>query len=262
MVNLEIFDEYQRKVIKECLSLGIDPAELTKTYKYNSVCGSIWREGMSDAATCEHEIPIFNAWQMKEILMGLKDNLNVSVYTRTTQDNIYKHIIRETSVFDRDQMRELRLGLKANIDVTYYDNSSFNANQMKEIRIGLMDGLNVKYYADVRNDEARMHILRQMLKIAKSKEPNCTYYGSISKCAEFSYGDNSRPVYRIEKLVEILLGMLNGLDVMEYDSVTYDVNQMEEIRLGLVSGVDTSEYQDIHLNDYDMRQKRLELGLN
>ena len=58
----------------------------------------------------------FNINQQEEILKGLKDNLDVSVYAKTE--------------FSDDQMYHIRTGLKKNLDVSIYAKSDFNSSQM------------------------------------------------------------------------------------------------------------------------------------
>ena len=44
-------------------------------------------------------------------------------------------------------MREIYLGLKNNLDVSYYANPIFDKEQMKTIRYGLADKIDVSIYA-------------------------------------------------------------------------------------------------------------------
>ena len=71
----------------------------------------------------------FNSEQRKQILAGLKENIDVSIYAKKE--------------FDEYQMFEIRTGLLANLDVSIYAKSDFNNYQMEQIREGLKENLNV-----------------------------------------------------------------------------------------------------------------------
>ena len=49
--------------------------------------------------------------------------------------------------FIEDQEEQILLGLEENIDVSIYANSKFSASQMREIREGLKNNLDVSIYA-------------------------------------------------------------------------------------------------------------------
>lgn len=255
----EIFNERQRKIIKEAESRGLDTTDLTKTYKYANIGGSIFRQtGLGETATIEHENPVFSELEMEEILRGLIDGVNVKLYTITKPEHKYRHIIEEVAVYNAEQMREIRLGLKQGIDVLIYLSSSYNANQMREIRLGLLEGLNAKVYASPENDATRMNILRQMLRI---REVFITKYGNapMFRYTDLSYGAKRVPVYRTEQLIQILQGMLQGLPYDKYDSFTYTADQMEEIRLGLLKGVDLTEAVRPSDSSEEMREIRFQM---
>ena len=67
--------------------------------------------------------------QQEQILLGLEENIDVSIYAN--------------SKFSASQMREIREGLKNNLDVSIYAKTKFNEKQMKQIRLGLEDNLDV-----------------------------------------------------------------------------------------------------------------------
>ena len=62
--------------------------------------------------------------EQDEILLGLKANLDVSVYA--------------TTEFTVGQMEEIRLGLEDNLDVFLYAKKELNVWQMEEIRLKLL----------------------------------------------------------------------------------------------------------------------------
>ena len=59
----------------------------------------------------------FNKKQQEEILKGLEDNLDVSIYA--------------TPEFDNRQMKQIRWGLEANLDVSIYAKTEFDWGQIR-----------------------------------------------------------------------------------------------------------------------------------
>ena len=47
------------------------------------------------------------------------------------------------------KMREIRLGMEENLDIKVYQDPIFSYWQMKEIRLGLKDGLDVSCYTNL-----------------------------------------------------------------------------------------------------------------
>ena len=66
----------------------------------------------------------FDEYQQEEILKGLKDNLDVSIYAKIE--------------FDWSQMEEIRLGLEKNIDVSIYAKPEYSWRIMRKIRTHLL----------------------------------------------------------------------------------------------------------------------------
>ena len=58
--------------------------------------------------------------EQKQILLGLEDNLDVSIYANLD--------------YDEYQMEEIRLGLTNNLNVSIYANSKYPWREMKQIR--------------------------------------------------------------------------------------------------------------------------------
>ena len=71
----------------------------------------------------------FNKQQQKVIILGLEQNLDISIYAKNE--------------FEWEQMEEIREGLENNLDVSIYANSNFDFLQMTQIRLGLEDNLNL-----------------------------------------------------------------------------------------------------------------------
>ena len=63
----------------------------------------------------------FNISQKEEILQGLKENLDVSIYAKPE--------------FDWEQMREIRFGLEDNVDVSIYAKPELDWKEMEYKRI-------------------------------------------------------------------------------------------------------------------------------
>ena len=66
----------------------------------------------------------FNKEQLNQMLWGLEDNLDVSLYAKPE--------------FNEYQMLQVRLGLEENLDVSIYAKEEFNVWQMEEIRLKLL----------------------------------------------------------------------------------------------------------------------------
>ena len=62
----------------------------------------------------------FNPSQQKQIKIGLKNNVNISIYAKTE--------------FNGEQMKQIRWGLEDNLDVSVYAKSNLTHNQMNVIR--------------------------------------------------------------------------------------------------------------------------------
>ena len=70
----------------------------------------------------------FNKEQQEEILEGLENELDVSIYAKP-ELNEY-------------QMNEIRRGLKDNLDISVYAKTDFDEEQMHEIRLKLLQEKN------------------------------------------------------------------------------------------------------------------------
>ena len=91
----------------------------------------------------------FDENQKKEILEGLEDNLDVSIYAKPT--------------FNWKQMSEIRFGLSFNLDSSIYAKSDFDDEQMNQIILGLLNGLDVSIYAKPRITADMMFKIREEL---------------------------------------------------------------------------------------------------
>ena len=91
----------------------------------------------------------FNYYQQEEIKIGIKENLDLSIYANPK--------------FDWEQMDEIREGLKSNIDVLIYAKTEYNCNQMQQIRLGLKEDLDVSIYANPDFGWSEMYAIRERL---------------------------------------------------------------------------------------------------
>ena len=66
----------------------------------------------------------FSEYQQDEILEGLKNNLDVSIYAKKE--------------YSWEKMREIREGLEANLNVSIYAKTEIPWQEMKEIRLKLL----------------------------------------------------------------------------------------------------------------------------
>jgi len=102
----------------------------------------------------ENEAPYFNEQQIKQILVGNEQGLNIKYYA-------YKE-------YSSLQMGEIRVGLANNVDVSVYANKDYNHYQMKEIRLGLEKNLDVSLYAKENLSKGQMKKIRMELQKEKN----------------------------------------------------------------------------------------------
>lgn len=98
----------------------------------------------------------FNEKQQKEILKGLKNNIDVSWYARRTLGWL--------------QMLEIRKGLEHNLDVSKYADAVFNSKKMEQIRLGLKQGLDVSFYCKPALSAKEMKTIREKLLKVKNRK--------------------------------------------------------------------------------------------
>ena len=72
--------------------------------------------------------------------------------------------------FYEDQKKEIKLGLKSNVDVSIYAKIDFTWQQMEEIRLGLKQGLDVSEYAKSEITVEEMKNIKEELKRRKENE--------------------------------------------------------------------------------------------
>ena len=156
----------------------------------------------------EHKIDEdkFNEYQIRELKLGLKKGLDISLY--------------ENPKYDYIQMREIRKGLESGIDASKYSDPIYDYYQMKQIREGLEKGLDVSLYLDPKYHYTQMSVIKDGLEEGLDV--------SI-------YLD---PRYDLTQMIEIREGLEKGLDVSIYANLKYNFSQMRQIRQGLEKGLD------------------------
>ena len=81
------------------------------------------------------------------------NNLNIENLTKTEWFN----------QFDENQQYEILIGLENNLDISIYAKSEFDWLQMREIRWGLEDKLDVSWYAKTETPWGKMKQIRLRL---------------------------------------------------------------------------------------------------
>ena len=93
--------------------------------------------------------------------------MNNKIYNNLTIENLTK--TDWFNQFDEEQKEEILEGLEDNVDVSIYAKPELNEYQMNEIRRGLQDNLDVAVYAKTDFDEEQMHEIRVKLLQEKNK---------------------------------------------------------------------------------------------
>ena len=67
----------------------------------------------------------FSEYQQEEIIMGIKTNVDISIYAKT--------------VFDANQMNQIRYGLEDNLEISIYAKPEYSWLEMKHLRLRLLE---------------------------------------------------------------------------------------------------------------------------
>ena len=126
----------------------------------------------------------FNEFQQKNILKGLEDNLDISIYAKPEFDEFQMTQLRlgleknlDVSIYAKleyngAQIEQIRLGLEKDLDISLYDKKEYEHIQMKEIRLGLEDNLDVSIYAKTKFTWFKMEGIRKNLLKKRKKKTN------------------------------------------------------------------------------------------
>lgn len=93
----------------------------------------------------------FNKYQLHYIRNGLEDNLDVSIYAKTT--------------LAAEHMREIVKGLKQGFDMTKYTSGEYTENQLRQIVYGLENGLDASEFDDVKMSSTQMSTAQEFMKL-------------------------------------------------------------------------------------------------
>ena len=158
----------------------------------------------------------FDAYQRREIRLGLKSGLDVSWYADPK--------------FDSQQMEEIRQGLESGIDVSQYADPEFDYVQMRKIREGLELGVDVSQYADPKFGPHQMEEIRLGLESGID----------VSQYADLKFNGS--------QMEEIREGLDSNIDVSQYADPEFDWQRMGDIRRLLEKGLPT-DYAKLSKND-------------
>jgi len=236
--NLEVFNEEQQEQIKLGVEAGVNVSEYAKIDTYSKANIPPRELGMGEVHEIEHKSTLFNAAQMEQIRLGLMENVDTDMYS-----------VVEYILFPSGNASKFPL---------------FSAEQMKQIRLGMLDGIDVSLYAKRSNDLSRMVLLREIAHYYKNQAyPPLKQFGELAEeVHELNYDVEGTPLYKTEKLFEVLLGLAAGINIPGYYGTSYSAEQMKEIRLGVLSGIDVSGYANPNISVEDMRAQRLLLALD
>lgn len=113
---------------------------------------------------------------LKEILDGLENGIDASIYAKSEFNNLQMEVIRKglelgldvsiyaKSIFSFEQMMVIKDGLEHKLNVSFYANPEFDEYQMSEIEKGLLEGIDVSSYAKPNNSAPVMYFARMCLK--------------------------------------------------------------------------------------------------
>ncbi len=213
--------------------------------------------------------------QMRQIQLGLKAGLDVSIYAKPE--------------YDWFQMEEIREGLKAGLDVSVYAKPQVPYETMREIRKGMLSGIALASYMNLKPPvirelrkarESKVNILKyvsqgydagQLRQIRHALEQGVdieAYLSTDYRAASLEqiliglvHGVDvslyAKPFYRWRQMREIRKGLEHRIAVEKYSSQLYSWEQMKEVRLGLEQGLDVDSYRLLRYTAGEMRKKRM-----
>ena len=97
----------------------------------------------------------FNKFQKKEILTGLENKLDVSIYAKLE--------------FNGNQMEQIRLGLEDDLDVFLYAKTEYTRKEMKDIRLRLKEILEKELNVNLlKNQKLTAEEMQSILNLLKA----------------------------------------------------------------------------------------------
>jgi len=213
--------------------------------------------------------------QMRQIRLGLMENLPVEQYASTDYDWL--------------QMEELRMGLKSGVDINIYKNPEIHHEKMRQLRKGLehginlysflsldamvmrqlrkarINGVNILKYIDAGYDDKQLQEIRIALELGVNLDDYLKTTYSAASITQIRKGLErgvdvslfAKDEYGWRQMREIRKGLENQIDVKKYISPLYSSTQMREMRLGMVAGLDVDSYGKLRYSAHEMRRRRM-----
>lgn len=192
---------------------------------------------------------------LQEIIQGLRDGLDVSIYAKPE--------------YDLWQMVQIRMGLQSGVDVSIYAKPEYSSLFMYVLRRSLETGIDISSFDGTKEMIDRYkNILMQNgdnilnnYSIPISESTDDIVYSSREEFLEGEYGVNTEG-YDDDKLslISSVLCRLDELDreddidvVLKYISPDYSLEQLSEILGGILEGIDVSKYADVNISVDDMQ---------
>lgn len=172
-----------------------------------------------------------------------------------------------SSEFNQLQLEQILIGQKEQIDVSQYANPSYSYETMKQIRLSLNNSYNLKPFlemgfVDTELEEIRLAIEEHLpieLWITKGMYSQQIHEIRMGLSANIDVTAYAKNEYNWMQMEEIRLGLEKGFDVSIYSNSSYSNLQMREIRLGLEADIDVSSYAKLLYSKADMKEKRQKL---
>ena len=175
------------------------------------------------------EKPALSVSQLQQIYLGQRFALPVTQFASVG--------------FTPPQMHEIRMALMSNLSVVSFAKKEIPALQMREIRKGLAEGFSPNTEKDDVLFELRKFQMSQVLQ--RFPQINAGIFRGLifskEQAEEICIGRQAglgvelqiyaRPDFDPDKMREIRLGLMHGIDAESYASVIYSAGQMREIRL-------------------------------
>lgn len=169
------FKTYELQKFKYCIKNNLDTSYFNKGFSSLELDEIIYglKEKLDVSIYANHK---FDYKQMEQIRLGLLFGIDVSIYAKYEFDYEQMEQIRDGLYKDIDiswynnpnlnwlQMQEIRLGLKSGIEVNWYLNPNFTEKQMEQIRLGLIEKMDVSWYNNPKISAQRMEQIRTFIK--------------------------------------------------------------------------------------------------
>ena len=139
-----------------------------------------------------------NAGQMREILIGINEGVDISIYAKPE--------------FSAVQMKAIREGMQKSQDITKYA-GKYNSLQVAQINSGLEKGLDVSIYTNPEYSAPKMRLLYDAL----------VYGVPTSDVKRIAI-----PAYNAGQLRAIVRGLKHGLDTTVYEDTNLQVYAMAD----------------------------------